>query len=512
VSLETYNFAGRLYRHPKAQGLRWSSYYGAQGGGFGSLSWSENRSVNRDYPDLGFRYQVKLRKGLRTILFHGFIVNIEQVQGDADTIEITALGYSTVFADDVFNKIYVDARPGEWTGSETASGILQPDKFDYDKNDRLYFKPRRGIDFELYDYTMLRYDFPFGETPEWISFDYDVALPNTWPGIFGVSDDVTGALWTKTVTASGSEVLTITAGATYVEVYFQLSVAGENTAEDDTVYGKLTNVRISSCSEATITITEVFTDLVEYLEDHGLSSDLSRIASIDKALPDTVAFETDQTPQQIMEWCSQFGGEDNALLAWGIELNDEARAYLEVQDLTTIKYYVRRSSGLSAQVRGDLKTSRQKTYVIYKDDNQATQRTADMEDADQIAALGGFYRREAYQANGNVDAVAAASLAALVLAEHSAPQVTTSFTVTDHVYSAAGKRVPIEEIKAGGIVVVSDFRAREITQDANDYRTQWSSFQLVGVEIDYEQNSARLIPAGDRRAFEQILAKLAQYG
>jgi hypothetical protein len=110
-----------------------------------------------------------------------------------------------------------------------------------------------------------------------------------------------------------------------------------------------------------------------------------------------------------------------------------------------------------------------------------------------------------------VDAATAADVANLVIAEESAPQVTTSFTVTDHVYSATDKRVPVDEIKPGGIVVVADFRAREATQDQNDYRTQWTSFQLVGVEVDYENNSARLIPAGDRRAFEQLLARIAAF-
>jgi hypothetical protein len=124
---------------------------------------------------------------------------------------------------------------------------------------------------------------------------------------------------------------------------------------------------------------------------------------------------------------------------------------------------------------------------------------------------GAYYRREAYQVSGTVDGDTAEELANLVLAEHSAPQVTTLFTVTDHVYSATGKQIPIEEIKAGGIVVVADFRGREPTQDQNDYRTQWTSFQLVGVEIDYGNNSARLIPAGDRRTFEQFLARLASY-
>jgi hypothetical protein len=81
--------------------------------------------------------------------------------------------------------------------------------------------------------------------------------------------------------------------------------------------------------------------------------------------------------------------------------------------------------------------------------------------------------------------------------------------VSDRVYTATGKAIHVDELQAGGIVILSDFRAYEATMSANDYRTQWTSFQLVGVEIDEERGSARLIPAGDRRGFEQFLARLA---
>lgn len=508
--LETYNFDGRLFRHPHASEIKWSSYYGHQGGGFGSLTWREDRPIDRDYDDLGFWYRVIVRKGLRKILFDGFITKIEPVSdGRGEHFVITSLGWGTVFEDDTYNRIFADARPGEWAASEDESGTFQPDKFDTATNQYLYLKPRRSCDFLANEYTRLRYTFGFGETPEWIAFNYDLALPNTWPGKLEVRDSV-GVLWSAAATGTGSQTLNLNAGASWVEVRFYVTAAGENTAADDTVCGKLTDVRISSCEETTITITEVLTDLLSArLISRGLSADTSRIAAINKALPSTVAFEADWTPLQMMEWCAQYGGENNALLAWGVELNNLRRVYLEEQDLSTVKYYVRRSSGVQAQVQGDLKKSKQKLYVVYNDEDNQVQRTADVVDSAQIARLGGYYRREAYRLNGNVSAATALEVANHVLNEDSAPIVTTSFNVTDHVYSATGRKVPIDEIQPGGIVVVSDFRAREATQDPNDYRTQWTSFQLVGVEVDLDNNTARLIPAGDRRAFEQLLAQIA---
>jgi len=80
--------------------------------------------------------------------------------------------------------------------------------------------------------------------------------------------------------------------------------------------------------------------------------------------------------------------------------------------------------------------------------------------------------------------------------------------VSDRVYTATGKAIHVDELQAGGIVILNDFRAAEAVMSETDWRTQWTSFELVGIEIDEEQGTARLIPAGDRRGFEQFLARL----
>jgi len=511
ISLETYNHSGRLYRHPNATGIRWSSYDGEDGSGFGSLTWREDRDVGRDYSDLGYYYPVKIRKGLRRILFHGFIVDIEEAQGDQEYLNITALGWSSVFSNDVFNKVYRDARTGEWTGSEEPSGSFCPDKFDYNKDGQLYFEPRRSCDFTQSDYTYLSYTFEFDEEPTYLTFDYDVAFPYSWPGKLYIKSSGSSTLWSVTATGSGSGSVTIPSGATWIAVYFVVTAAGENTAESGTVYGKLTNVKVCSHSSTAVTIEDVLTDITTLLEDHGISLDVTKIEAVGKDLPPTVAFEADKTPLDVMQWCAQFRSANDKPLRWGVEMNDLARVFLTEQDLTTVKYYVRRFSGLQAQVKGSAQKAAQKLYGVYRDDGNEVQRTSVVTDDDQIASFGTRFRKEAVNISGNVDATTAAELIAYALADRSAPQVTTSFEVTDFVYSASGKKVPIEEIQAGGIVVVADFRGREATQSQDDYRTQWSSFYLVGVEIDYERRSARLIPAGDRREFDRMLTELAAY-
>jgi hypothetical protein len=185
------------------------------------------------------------------------------------------------------------------------------------------------------------------------------------------------------------------------------------------------------------------------------------------------------------------------------------RLYLRSQDLSTVRYVVRGSGGLAASVRGDYKRSAQVLYAVYQDEDRRQQRTADYASQTEIDALGGAYRRVAVRPSGNLDAGNLDNYMQLELAEGDAPEVSTSFSVTGHVYTPAGKRVPVGELKAGGIVRLWDFRAAEAAASADDLRSQWTSFQLVGVEYDEQQQTARLIPAGPRRDLTQWLARVA---
>jgi hypothetical protein len=335
-------------------------------------------------------------------------------------------------------------------------------------------------------------------------------VPYSWPGKLEVLDSV-GSLWSATATGSGSQDLEANSGATYVEVRFTVTSGGTNDAVDDTVYGQLTNVAVYSVDDAVVDASVVAKAVAAFLSaDHGLSSDVTKIAAPGRALPDSVVFSDDWTPKQVMAWCAGFGGGDDALLAWGVQTNDLKRVYLEKQDLATVRYVIRRGSGLAAQVKGDYKGSRQKIYAVYTDDAGQAQRTDDVSDEDTISDLGGHYRRGAFSISGTVDEATALQVIDMALAEEKLPQVTTSFTVRDRVYTVTGKALPIDEVVAGGIVLVDEFRSREATLSLNDFRTQWSSFQLVGVEIDEDAGTARLIPAGDRRGFEQFLTRLAE--
>ena len=496
---------------PGAVQRRWSSHYGPEGSGFGYLMFSLPRKIGYDYRDIGLGYRVQLRKYLDTVLFDGQIRQI--TENSPNQIDITALGWNVVAGDDAFNWVFCDTRYMLWKGSETPSASFCPDKFDYDLQERIQFKPRRGVDYEENDYSRVRYTFQFGEVAERIKFDYDVALPGPWPGKLEVRDSNDVVLWSKTATEDGTAVnLTTTGSPTYFEVRFYVTSAGENTAEDGTVYGKLTNVKVYGEDDATIDggviAQKVLSDVLSQSE-HGLSTSTARIESPGLALEPS-AFDTDMAPEQVLSWLCKFGNADGELLAWGVEMNDLRRLFLETMDLTTIRYIVKRESALQAQVSGDMQQSYQKVYGMWTDTVGDAQRTADRTDQDAIDRLGGTTRRRALQVDGVTDETQALKAVDLYLAESALPKVSSSFTIQGDLYTPALAPVPFDEIKAGGMVQVRDFRAREATLTLNDFRDPWTTFRLVGVEIDEDAHSMRLIPASDMSGFERYMTLLAQ--
>lgn len=512
-SLLITDFDGNQRRIPGALRRRWSSHYGPDGSGFGYLMFSLDRKIGYDYRDIKFGYRVQLRKYLNTGLFDGQIRKITENQADPDRIDVTALGWNVTAGDDAYNWVFCDTRYMQWRGSETASGSFRPDLFDYDLQDRIQFKPRRGVDYSADDYTRVRYTFQFGEVAERIKFDYDVALPASWPGKIEVRDSDGNVLFSKTATESGTgQNLTTSGSPTYFEVRFYVTLAGENTAEDGTVYANLTNVKVYGVEDVTldggVIAKKVLGDVLT-ATCHGLSESEAKIGSPGQVLEPS-AFDTDLSPEQVMKWLCQFGDSDGQPLAWGVEMNDLRRLFLETMDLATISYVIQRDSALRAQVTGDMQSSWQKVYGVYTDDQGQVQRTSDRTSDDAMEDLGGYARRRGLQIDGATDETMVLEAVDLFLSENDRPKVTSSFTVRGDVFSRALNSIPFDEIKAGGMVQVRDFRAREATLTPNDFRDSWTTFQLVGVEVDEDAHSIRLIPAGDQAGFERYMAILAQ--
>lgn len=499
------------HRFRDDRGRQWFLHYGPDGSGFGYLSWRLKRPVGYDYPDIGYGFPVEMRKGPFRILFSGQIVRIVERSGDqGDEIEVWALGWVHVFDADVYNYVYCDTRWTLWVGDEDPSGSFRPDLFDWDTNSRIYFKPRRSVDFDADDYARLRYTFQFGEVATRLTASYDVALPNSWPGKLEIRDSGGTVLWSATATGTGTIDVTTSGSPTYFEVRFYVTAAGENTAEDDTVYGKLTDVKVYSVNETTLDGAVVAEDLVALLSvaGHGLSDDVHQIDSPGRAL-EPCYFDRDMTPADIMNWICQFGDSSGNPLAWGVTFDDRQRMFLEAQRLTDVKYIVRRRRA-TLERGGDWGESAQKAYGVYTDDSGAVQRTDDRLKQTAIDDLADYFRRVALQVSGTTDEDRVLEMVDLWLEENGRPSASGSFNVRGGVWTSEGLFVPVDEITPGDLVQVAEWRALEATMTADDYRDNTTTFPLVGVTIDEDARTAELIPRASSNAFERQMAILQQ--
>jgi len=123
-----------------------------------------------------------------------------------------------------------------------------------------------------------------------------------------------------------------------------------------------------------------------------------------------------------------------------------------------------------------------------------------------IDELGGYYRRMAWRISGITDSADADTLVAMRLAEQSRPVTSSSIKVSSHWYNVTGKAKAPNEMTAGKMLVIQDWRAREAAL-ASDSRDQWTTFQVVGVEIQ-NGRTVNIVPAGARDTFDRRLAQM----
>jgi hypothetical protein len=340
-----------------------------------------------------------------------------------------------------------------------------------------------------------------------------VALPGAWPGKLEVRDSGGNVLWSKAVTESGTIDLMTSGSPTYFEVRFYCTDAGENTAEDDTVYGKLMDVKVYSVNVSTLDAKVVADDIVDLLgvEGHGLSSDTTKVESPGRSL-EPCFFDTDMSPTDVLNWCCQFGDSNDVPLVWGVTMDDSRRLFLESMDLTKVPYVI---SPHRAELSrgGDWSESTQKAYGIYTDSEGNVSRTVDRVSQDVIDDLGGYYRRQGVQISGTASGTLALEAVDFWLAEHDEPVTSGKFTVKGGVERPDGRFVPFDEIVPGGLMQVKEWRAHEATLTPNDYRDNVTTHPLSGVKIDEDALQVELVPRFTSDVFERhmaIISKLRQ--
>lgn len=521
-SLQTKDFVGNQYVIHDNYNTIFSKHYGEEGSGFGFLTFTLNRDTSKNYPDIGHGFRITLRKGAKTVLFHGRITRIEE--GTNDELNISAVGDNTLLSFDFMNLVLVDNRVNRWIAGCTPRGSYRPDKFDHSLNwsilidevleieetyDGIEIKPRKGVKYNEEDYYYLRYRFEFGEVARRLQATYDIQFPNAWPGIVTIEDATETAL--QTFSTSGSGVLDISlddnGDGNFVTIKIEVTTTGINTAEEDAVYVRFWDLKVSS--EATdVTATTVITKVAEHMRDNfDFSDDFSLIDTNDYVM-DQAAYE-DKRLNEICTEAVRYGTAFYSLLAWGVYFDDTDRLFLETQPIGTLVYVIQEADDYS--VVGDLTDSYQKVYGKYTDTFGRTQRTEVFEATDVIDGLGGLYRKEVIEIE-DITEEQAEQLLTITLSENEEPKITAEFTVIGNIHNTLGGEVAVEDILPGKLVTVPEFRAREAIV-LDDKRKGTHTFMIKVVEVNLDERKARIIPADNRASFEtymEIIKRLSK--
>lgn len=522
ITLTTIDLLSQQHDLVDAYDITYSNHYSDEGSGFGFLSFSLRRKYGVNYSDLGFAYTIRLTKGLKLFLFNGVITKIEE--NNDDTLQVSAVGKNTLLSFDILNFVLSDGRVNRWVTACNPRGSYRPDKFDHALSwteivnegeineeelsfDGIEISPRRGVDYNDDDFYYIRYRFEFGETARRLKGTFKVALPNNWPGEITILDANANVLQTWNVSGNGSLNLALDSASlgNFVEIRFTVTTAGLNTAEDNTVYFRLYDILVMSITAATVDAADVAEIVAAHMRDnYSFSSDLSHIETIGFALPQA-AFDTDVPLNEVMNEVAQYGDSLLNPLAWGTYLDDTDRMFLEVQDLSTIVYKIENADNLS--VAGDLVDSFQKVYGKYTDTLGQEQRSGVYSATPQITALGGLYRKSVIEFDRDVTEAQANQALQLALVENREPKISTDFSIKEYIQLPQGGMVPIEEIRAGGIIQIPTFRAAE-AKLLDDKRKGFYSFMLSKVEVNLDSGQATLTPAENKSSFEKYMEVL----
>lgn len=521
ITLTTKDLLGQQHDIIDASGTTYSNHYSPEGSGFGFLSFSLRRKYGINYSDIGFAYEIRLTKGLKVFLFNGIITKIEE--NNDDTLQVSAVGKNTLLSFDILNFVLSDGRVNRWVTACNPRGSYRPDKFDHSLNwteilnegaideeelsfDGIELKPRRSVDYNEDDFYYIRYRFEFGETARRLKGTYKVALPNNWPGEVTILDANANVLQTFNVSGNGTLDLALDSASSgnFVELRITVTTAGLNTAEENTVYFRLYDILVMSTT-VVVDAADVATIVAGHMRDnYGFSSDLSHIDTIGFELPQA-AFDGDVPLNDIINEVAQYGDSNLNPLAWGVFMDDTDRMFLEVQDLSTVVYKIENADELS--VAGDLIESFQKVYGKYTNTLGQEQRSSIYSATPQIAALGGLYKKSVMEFDRDVTQVQAEQALQLALVENREPKISTDFSIKEYIQLPMGGIIPIEEIRAGGIIQIPTLRAAE-TKLLEDKRKGFYSFQLAKVEIDLESGNATLTPAENKSSFEKYMELL----
>ncbi len=329
-------------------------------------------------------------------VFHG---RIEDRAIVSSGLSLTAYGYWQAFNDGLYNGFWSRTNVNDFVPVKASDiSTRAPEKFEMDKNGRLYIAPRNGEAFgttvtPAYSVGGLTIEKPYKSLQDyaWASFSYTLVAPTTWRAELYTNDRLFTspvAAWTlagngATQTGTWSGALTANSRIEFVLWCNTLTYTVSGTGS---IYLEITDLRINGRAASTVYADHIVEGLIFFIVSENpsqLNASAAFVQSPGLDLPDA-AWE-DTPPARVLEDLLLKGDNQTPPRRWEAAVWENKTLYFQPRDDDPPEWYV---DAHEITVRPSGSTLFNAVYTLFRSVDGRTVRTVTETDANSVELNG----------------------------------------------------------------------------------------------------------------------------
>lgn len=408
-------------------------------------------------------------------------------------VEIGALGDSRALDDTRYTALWSDSSVAGWEAlTERDSSLVQPDRFGYDTNNRLYISPKQGTTHGNSPQIagLIGYQIPSQSARQikFVSFNYGLTIAPSWFASLSTADaswNITANIWT--LTGSGAAQTGSWSGAVAAtdRIVLRLYYDGANatyTGADGSIYLNLSDLRVETTSAASLYADEIVKALRDYVNtvNAGALSTSNRLI-VSPGIDLVQEIYEDMRPSEILDRLAAYGDSSGNPYEWGI---------FEGREL----YFRPRGTGGRAWAMdvADLEVTQRldglinSTYATYQDASDRTLRTAAQTNAASITRYG-ITRQD--RVDVDTTSAATAALVAATSTAATATPVPTAKVSVRRFSTLTGAPARGEWVRAGDTVTI-----RNLPPTTNTAVDRVRTFRVAQTKYSLDDDTVEIVP------------------
>lgn len=437
------------------------------------------------------------------VVYEGRIEVIETV---AEGLHLTAFGYSRAYSDIVVSDLWSTMSVAEWIPvTKDMNAVRDDQRYECDTTNRVFIGLQKNAVYPTGATAVgsQQYSYPVGSqaTMQQFSANYSVYLPTNWIcSLSAWNANYTNGVtfWTLTgnnAVQTGTINYTAIGGRTIVlfNVYNNTGANVTYASENGTHYASLTNVRISSTTNATLTADEIVRTLISRVKALNPDDSSSLTHRIKSPGFDLKQYSYDSVKaEEVLDQLAQLGG-DGWLWSWRV-WHDQILIFDRIANGgQTYQLYWQ-----TPPIGCDLDSLITRLKPRYTDANGDEQVAADVINATAERRYG--LVRSAYFDAPTTSASDATALAQAALNDKSIVNAYGDI-VTSAIYQN-GVRVPLWSVRSGDTIQCIQFPT---TGDSDVDKTR--QFRVAVTNYDHDNRTLTISPEQRQPTIDSLLAR-----